>query len=483
MFKMKFAYKLYIPIVMISVIVGVFAINIRDISSLINKEMKVASIKELKLAKDIKYIKNTLIDMKSSMVQSIVDKKVEDKNLFELRNKFLSVKKVLNKIKKSSYFQTKDRQQILKNLEARINGQYSILREMPEDFSESFEDGTYSIISLSAITKKLSIELEKLQMISKNILDNRVYQIVKNKVEFYLLVLGISLFSLFIFTHFLDKQILLSIEKLKRLNHSLLLFVKNKTERVEEIDLNKISNDDVGKAIKDISDTVNYVEEIIAEDRELKQEIEDTQREIIFTMGAIGESRSKETGDHVKRVAEYSYLLAKLYGLSDEESTLIKEASPMHDIGKVAIPDSILKKPGKLTDEEFKIMQTHSQLGYDMLKHSDRPILKAASIIAHQHHEKYNGRGYPQGLKGDEIHIYGVITAVTDVFDALGSDRVYKKAWSDEKIINLFIEETGEHFHPVLANLFLAHFDEFVNIRDRYKDEFEKEGEKEKELA
>jgi len=194
-------------------------------------------------------------------------------------------------------------------------------------------------------------------------------------------------------------------------------------------------------------------------------------------MGSIGESRSKETGNHVKRVAEYSYLLAKLYGLSEEEATLIKEASPMHDIGKVAIPDNILKKPGKLTIEEFEIMKTHARLGYEMLKHSKRPLLQAAAIIAHEHHEKYNGKGYPRGLKGDEIHIYGAITAVADVFDALGSDRVYKKAWSDEKIINLFIEETGEHFHPVLANLFLAHFDEFVKIRDKFKDKFEIEKE------
>jgi response regulator RpfG family c-di-GMP phosphodiesterase len=190
-------------------------------------------------------------------------------------------------------------------------------------------------------------------------------------------------------------------------------------------------------------------------------------------MGAIGESRSKETGNHVKRVAEYSYLLAKLYGLSEEEATLIKEASPMHDIGKVAIPDSILKKPGKLTDEEFSIMQNHAKLGYEMLKHSKRAIIKAAAIIAYQHHEKYNGKGYPQGLKGDEIHIYGAITAIADVFDALGSDRVYKKAWDDERIINLFIEETGEHFHPILANLFLANFEKFVEIREKFKDVYE----------
>ncbi len=212
------------------------------------------------------------------------------------------------------------------------------------------------------------------------------------------------------------------------------------------------------------------VENALVEITALNTEIEDTQREVIFTMGAIGESRSKETGNHVRRVAEYSKLLAILYGLDESEANLIKEASPMHDIGKVAIPDNILNKPGKLTNEEFTIMQTHAQIGFDMLKHSNRPILKTAAIIAYQHHEKYNGKGYPNGLKGDEIHIYGQITAIADVFDALGSERVYKEAWPLEKILKLFKEEKGEHFHPELTELFLENIDAFLEIRDQFSD-------------
>ena len=202
----------------------------------------------------------------------------------------------------------------------------------------------------------------------------------------------------------------------------------------------------------------------------LKQEIEDTQREVIFTMGAIGESRSKETGNHVKRVAEYSYLLAKLAGVNEEEAQSLKLASPMHDIGKVGIPDAILNKPGKLTDEEFVIMKTHAELGYEMLKGSNRSILQTSAIVALEHHEKWDGSGYPKALQGEDIHIYGRITAICDVFDALGSDRVYKKAWELEKILELFIEQKGKHFDPKLIDLFFDNIDKFLLIRNKYRD-------------
>ncbi|MDP4127320.1 MAG: HD domain-containing protein [Bacillota bacterium] len=202
----------------------------------------------------------------------------------------------------------------------------------------------------------------------------------------------------------------------------------------------------------------------------LDQEIEQTQREIIFTMGVIGESRSKETGNHVKRVAEYSKVLALNYGLSPSESDLIKVASPMHDIGKVAIPDDILKKPGKLSDEEFSMMQAHTEIGYGLLKESHRKILRSAAIIAHQHHEKWNGTGYPKGLKGEEIHIYGRITAIADVFDALVSDRCYKKAWDLDRVINLFKEERGVQFDPKLVDVFLGCLEEILVLKDKYAD-------------
>ena len=199
-------------------------------------------------------------------------------------------------------------------------------------------------------------------------------------------------------------------------------------------------------------------------------EIEDTQKEIVYKMGEIGESRSAETGNHVKRVANYSKTLAKLYGLSKEECYILMTASPMHDIGKVAIPDNILKKPGKLTDTEFKVIKTHAEIGYGLLKGSNREVLKAAAIVSYEHHEKYDGSGYPQGLEGEDIHIYGRITAIADVFDALGSERCYKKAWDDDKIFQLLEEERGKHFDPKLIDLFLENKNKFLKIRDTYTD-------------
>lgn len=203
----------------------------------------------------------------------------------------------------------------------------------------------------------------------------------------------------------------------------------------------------------------------------LQEEIEATQRELIFTLAEAGEKRSKETGQHVKRVAEYSYLFASGCGMSDTEAQLVRLAAPMHDIGKIAIPDAILQKPGKLDENEWGIMKTHSELGYEILMHSERRMLKAAAVIARQHHEKWDGSGYPQGLKGEGIHMYGRITAMADVFDALGCPRVYKPAWELERIVSLFKAERAHQFDPELVDVFLKHLDAVVKIKETYKDE------------
>ncbi|MDX1295830.1 MAG: HD domain-containing phosphohydrolase, partial [Sulfurimonadaceae bacterium] len=143
---------------------------------------------------------------------------------------------------------------------------------------------------------------------------------------------------------------------------------------------------------------------------------------------------------------------------------------PMHDIGKVAIPDSILLKPGKLDDDEWEIMQRHAVYGYEIFKISQRPLLQAVATISHEHHEKWDGSGYPRGLKGEDIHIFGRITAIADVFDALASDRVYKKAWSFEKTVEFLKEQRGLHFDPKLVDLFLQHLDEIKTIWETLKD-------------
>jgi len=187
-------------------------------------------------------------------------------------------------------------------------------------------------------------------------------------------------------------------------------------------------------------------------------------------MGELAECRSQETGHHVKRVSEYSALLAKQYGLKEEEIELLRMASPMHDIGKIAIPDNILLKPGILNKDEFEIMKKHSEMGYEVFKNSKRALLKTAAVVAYEHHEKWDGSGYPRGLKGESIHIYGRITAIADVFDALGSSRIYKKAWDDKKIFKLFKEESGKQFDPNLINIFFKNLDDFLKIRDKFID-------------
>lgn len=237
-----------------------------------------------------------------------------------------------------------------------------------------------------------------------------------------------------------------------------------------EHELNVVRFDELGEISHAINNMRISIKEGIEEIEKLNLEITDTQKEVVYTMGSIAETRSKETGNHVKRVAAYSELLGLKAGLLPEEASLLRLASPMHDIGKVAIPDHILNKPGKHTEEEFSIMKTHAQLGYEMLKHSNREILKAAAIVAYEHHEKYDGSGYPRGVVGDDIHIYGRITAVADVFDALGSDRVYKKAWEDEKIFELLREQSAKHFDPRLVEIFFENFDEINAIREMYKD-------------
>lgn len=207
----------------------------------------------------------------------------------------------------------------------------------------------------------------------------------------------------------------------------------------------------------------------------LNEEINETQSEMIYTLGEAAEARSRETGYHVKRVAEYSYLLAIKSGLSQEEANMLKLVSPMHDIGKIAIPDEILNKPGKLTPQEFEIIKKHVEIGYNLINKSNRRMLKLASVIAYEHHEKYNGSGYPRGLKGEEISIYGRILALADVFDALASDRVYKKAWEMDRIIELVKNERGNHFDPHLVDIFFENLSEIIEIKNKYTESIKNE--------
>lgn len=202
----------------------------------------------------------------------------------------------------------------------------------------------------------------------------------------------------------------------------------------------------------------------------LRTLLEDSQREIVYMLGDAVEHRSKETGFHLRRVAEISFLLAQKVGLPPDQARFIREAAPLHDLGKIAIPDSILNKPGKLNGDEWEIMKTHAQVGYDMLHNSDKPLLALGAEIARDHHERWDGTGYPAGKKGEEISIAGRITAIADVFDALCSRRVYKEAWDIKKVEEYFQLQRGLHFDPTLVDLLFESIDEFIDIQKVFKD-------------
>ncbi|MCK9372209.1 MAG: response regulator [Sulfuricurvum sp.] len=196
--------------------------------------------------------------------------------------------------------------------------------------------------------------------------------------------------------------------------------------------------------------------------------------EISARLGKASEYRDLETGMHIKRMSHYSAKLAELAGLEAQEVELILYASPLHDIGKVGIPDRILLKPGRFSPEEFEIMKLHSVLGGKMLASSEEyPVIHAGRIIALQHHEKYDGTGYPEGLAGDEIHLHARIVTIADVFDALSSERVYKKAFSIEKTVEIMKEGRGIHFDPKLLDLMIENLERFLEIKAAFPDEEE----------
>ena len=200
----------------------------------------------------------------------------------------------------------------------------------------------------------------------------------------------------------------------------------------------------------------------------MKQEVADTQKELLYRLGEISEIRSEETGQHVRRVSEIVGVLGRACGMDEVEVELLKTAAPMHDVGKIGIPDALLLKPGAYTDEEFEQMKAHTTIGYQLFKNSARKMLGAAAIIAHEHHEKWDGSGYPRGLKGEDIHIYGRLTAIADVFDALSHKRVYKDAWHVDETLDFIRKESGRAFDPTLVDLFFDHLDEILRIRKRF---------------
>lgn len=204
--------------------------------------------------------------------------------------------------------------------------------------------------------------------------------------------------------------------------------------------------------------------------RERTEELNKTRLQIIRNLGRAGEFRDNETGRHVIRVSHYCRLLAQAVGMNDEDSDLIFQASPMHDIGKIGIPDNILLKPSKLTEAEMSIMRRHAVIGAEILGEYRSRLLDMARIIALTHHEKWDGSGYPHGLSHDEIPLVGRIAALADVFDALTSERPYKRSWPVEDAVEYINRESGKHFDPNLVTMFNAALPQILEFHEEYAD-------------
>lgn len=209
---------------------------------------------------------------------------------------------------------------------------------------------------------------------------------------------------------------------------------------------------------------------IAFENLHLNQELMDSQVEMVHLLAGAAETRSKETANHVRRVGIIAEQLARLSGLDEQASTLIRFAAPLHDIGKIGIPDAVLSKPGPHTPEETAIMRTHAQLGAQLLSDSRRPVLQLAAKIAMEHHENWDGSGYPNGLAGEAISLEGRITALADVFDALGSSRCYKRAWPQEEVRAFIVGQAGSKFDPALVQRLLDNWAQFEQVRRDYPD-------------
>jgi len=198
--------------------------------------------------------------------------------------------------------------------------------------------------------------------------------------------------------------------------------------------------------------------------------IRERERETVLRLSKAAEYRDPETGAHILRMAHYSELIGRGLGLSDADCELLLEAAPMHDIGKVGIVDNILLKQGRLSSQEFEVMKQHAVIGHEILKGSASLVLQAGADIALGHHEKFDGSGYPAGLKGEAIPIFSRIVAVADVFDALMSNRPYKAAWSLERARAHIQAHAGTHFDPACVATFLKHWDRVLEIQQRFKD-------------
>ncbi len=222
---------------------------------------------------------------------------------------------------------------------------------------------------------------------------------------------------------------------------------------------------------KRVAERTQELEQAVTELQESQHRIEQTYYDSIYRLSVAAEFRDNETSNHIKRMSRYSELLARSCSLSENEINLIRHASPMHDVGKLGIPDAILLKPSRLTPEEFEVMKRHTEIGARILANSESDLIELAHTIAISHHERWDGSGYPYGLMKEEIPLPGRIVAVADVFDALLTERIYKRAFTVRETVQILRDSAGEHLDPELVDLFLKSLDAVLEIGESFADE------------
>lgn len=209
---------------------------------------------------------------------------------------------------------------------------------------------------------------------------------------------------------------------------------------------------------------------VAVKNAQLDREIKDAHLDTIFRLGTAAEYRDKETGNHIRRMSHYSAIIAEQLGLDARQVEMVRLASPMHDIGKVGVPDAILLKPGRLNELERKIMESHAMIGAEILKDSVVPLIRLSQVIAATHHEKWDGKGYPAGASGEGIPLEGRIVALADVFDALSNKRVYKPAFSLVETMDIIKQGSGSHFDPAVVDAFIMGIDRVKTVYEQYKE-------------
>lgn len=339
-----------------------------------------------------------------------------------------------------------------------INKKYSedmLIKNILKSNEEKKNDFSMTLNGEKRLVAYYSIENSDWFIVST--IPYKYLQSESESLRLYIILIGLLCFIFAIPVSFIISfSISVPISRLKRAMNE----AKNGNFDTELIDNN---SDEMAEISSRFNDMISSIKSLV-------QENIDTQREIVYKLAAVTEARSQETGNHIIRVAYYSKLIALKYGIPEEEVDIFKMASTLHDIGKISIPDTILLKPGKLTEDEFEAMKKHTHIGYEILSSSNKPIFKFASIISYEHHERYDGTGYPRGLKGEEISIFSRIVALTDVFDALGTERVYKKKWELNKIIDYINEQRGKQFDPKIVDIFMDNLSEIKMIQTYLKD-------------